>query len=194
MNVAKVPSLLGFRLTNSKVPTNRVPTSRVPTCRASTETLNVPAEKMNVKYESLNSQHGADSCNNTRAKNRHIHDYEYGANTDEYNAENELSAGENRPVAQFVKNLQKRFKVKTKDVSREFIGIEIDQDSANQQIKLHQSKHIQDAVDQSALKDAKAVTIPINTVCLKDFNSKPLKGFQLLVFQESPFRLAFPLA
>ena len=81
--------------------------------------------------------------------------------------------GENRPVAQFVKNLQKRFKVKTKDIASEFIGIEIDQDFTNQQNKLHQSKHIQDVVDRFALKAAKAVTIPIDAACLKDFSSEP---------------------
>ena len=65
--------------------------------------------------------------------------------------------------------------VKTKDVASEFIGIEIDQNFTKQRIELHQSKHIQDAVDRFALKDAKAVTIPIDTACLKDFNSELLK-------------------
>ena len=59
------------------------------TNQASPDPLNVPAKKMSAKYGTLEFQHGADSCSNTRAKNTHMHDYEYGVNTDEYNAKNE---------------------------------------------------------------------------------------------------------
>ena len=43
--------------------------------------------------------------------------------------------GENRPVARFVKNLQTRFKVQPKEVAGEFNEIEVNQDSAKQQIR-----------------------------------------------------------